>query len=290
MAEYDEKGFDYTEEFTVVDDRRPGWHWISNWVIDDYAAKIGVYAFGVYVAIVRHGSPSWPSVRRIAKQLGISTRTVVNGIRVLEEHGLIRVERGKRPDGSNLSNVYHVLGDAGGVVPATTGVVHEVQQKETSSLNSSLKGEGLGRGEGGEEGSDGGLPFTEEVSSESRALEVQTPEVVKPAMELAGLLRDSIYANNTKSKAISDGNIRQWAEDIDKLNRLDGQSWESIKEVMEWSQKDPFWSVNILSGRKLREKWNTLTAHMNRRDGSLLVGSTDGEDLFDEQGKFRTRI
>ena len=60
--------------------------------------------------------------------------------------------------------------------------------------------------------------------------------------------------------------IKKWAEDIDKLNRLNGQPWEHIEKVMLWSQNDSFWQANILSGNKLRKQFDTLQAQMTKSD------------------------
>ena len=55
--------------------------------------------------------------------------------------------------------------------------------------------------------------------------------------------------------------VEKWAEDIDKLNRLDGRSWKEIEEVIRWVKTSGnFWAANIMSGSKLREKFPTLTA------------------------------
>jgi len=63
--------------------------------------------------------------------------------------------------------------------------------------------------------------------------------------------------NTNKSIA----NIKKWAYDIDKINRIDGRSWSDIKAIIIWV-KTPgnFWASNIMSGSKLREKFPTLIA------------------------------
>ena len=60
--------------------------------------------------------------------------------------------------------------------------------------------------------------------------------------------------------------LQAWADAFDKCHRLDGHSWEELGQVLRFSQKDPFWSANILSGRKFREKYLQLLARM-RQDG-----------------------
>lgn len=52
---------------------------------------------------------SWPSVKRIAKDLSISEKTVRRAVQDLEKADLIRKEYAYRKNGSHTSNRYYVL-------------------------------------------------------------------------------------------------------------------------------------------------------------------------------------
>ena len=52
---------------------------------------------------------SWPSVKRIAKDLSISEKTVRRAVQDLEKAGLVRKEYAYRKNGSHTSNRYYVL-------------------------------------------------------------------------------------------------------------------------------------------------------------------------------------
>lgn len=72
-----------------------------------------------------------------------------------------------------------------------------------------------------------------------------------------------------------------WASDFDKLNRIDGRDWDEIKCVLLWAKSDNFWSANILSAGKFREKYPTLIAQMQRgRNGKPFMANDvyTGED------------
>lgn len=56
--------------------------------------------------------------------------------------------------------------------------------------------------------------------------------------------------------------LQRWAYDFDKCNRLDNHEWSEIKLVLEFSQRDPFWQANILSGAKFRKQYMALLAKM----------------------------
>ncbi len=61
----------------------------------------------------------------------------------------------------------------------------------------------------------------------------------------------------------------KWADDIEKLNRIDARSWEDIEKVIRWVKRGgQFWAGNIMSGKKLREKFPTLYAQMIKPSGN----------------------
>lgn len=83
-------------------------------------------------------------------------------------------------------------------------------------------------------------------------------------LKLARLLWKHIKANNPKAKKPTEAMGHSWANTFRKMEQIDGYSIEDIREVLEWSQRDNFWSGNILSAGKLREQWNMLTARMGK--------------------------
>lgn len=78
----------------------------------------------------------------------------------------------------------------------------------------------------------------------------------KCAVYLDECIRDRL---STKKPA-TEATLQTWADAFDKLNRIDGQEWELIADVLEWSQTDAFWSQNIMSGDKFRKQFFTLLA------------------------------
>ena len=77
---------------------------------------------------------------------------------------------------------------------------------------------------------------------------------------LAGLLLNEILKRNPNHKK---PNLQTWAKDIDKLIRIDERPKSQIHDVVKWCQKDSFWQNNILSAKKLREKFDQLSLKMN---------------------------
>jgi hypothetical protein len=56
--------------------------------------------------------------------------------------------------------------------------------------------------------------------------------------------------------------FQKWAVHIERLVRRDGRSPADIEAAIRWCQADDFWHSNILSTKKLREKFQTLFLRM----------------------------
>ena len=57
---------------------------------------------------------------------------------------------------------------------------------------------------------------------------------------------------------------QRWAKDIDLMLRIDKLDPDDIAQTIQWCQQDSFWKSNILSGKKLREKYQQLRIKMGR--------------------------
>ncbi|HFK1685240.1 TPA: DNA replication protein DnaD [Bacillus tropicus] len=80
----------------------------------------------------------------------------------------------------------------------------------------------------------------------------------------AKYLFELIKGNNPNQK---EPNFDSWANDFRLLRERDNRELQDIKDVIDWCQADPFWQGNILSPKKLREKFDQLTIQMNARKG-----------------------
>lgn len=92
---------------------------------------------------------------------------------------------------------------------------------------------------------------------------------LQAAGQLAELLAQRILENNEKSELRDDGTrerrIKAWTVDIEQMIRIDGWSVEEIRDVIEFSQRDPFWRANILSAAKLRKQRDQLRLRMQEQ-------------------------
>lgn len=100
----------------------------------------------------------------------------------------------------------------------------------------------------------------ETSTKDTRKLEINTIEknllVATPIeLQLAEFLLEKILEKKPDFKR---PNLQSWAKEADRMLRLDKRKPRRVKEVIVACQKDPFWSRNILSMRKLREKFDQL--------------------------------
>ena len=61
---------------------------------------------------------------------------------------------------------------------------------------------------------------------------------------------------------VARANLQTWADDFRKLIEIDGIDKRLAKELMDWVTIDPFWKTNVLSAKKLREKFMELSIKM----------------------------
>lgn len=78
---------------------------------------------------------------------------------------------------------------------------------------------------------------------------------VPEAEQVADYLWQSILS---RYPFLKQPDLKKWAAEIDKINRLDGKDWPMIKLVTQWSQNDPFWRQQIRSGANLRKHFETM--------------------------------
>lgn len=107
-------------------------------------------------------------------------------------------------------------------------------------------------------------------------------EIPPEARQLAKRLHKWITKNKPDRK-IRSGWEERWARDIEKMNRLDGRSWEAIAACIDWSQRDDFWHQNILSGENLRKHYDRMSDRARaerQKNGSQELASA----IFSQDG------
>lgn len=83
---------------------------------------------------------------------------------------------------------------------------------------------------------------------------------------LAAKLKKLILQNNPKSR--TPDNLQNWAHEIDLMIRIDKRTPEEIEAMIDFSQKDSFWSANILSVGTLRKQFDKLYLRSKQKEKS----------------------
>lgn len=101
-------------------------------------------------------------------------------------------------------------------------------------------------------------------------------------LTLARYLYSKMLENNPEAKK---PNFQSWANDIRLMIERDKRKPDQIKNMIEWCQKDSFWKANILSTKKLREKYDQLKVkaleEYNRQQGNRPSGrQAEIDDIF----------
>jgi biotin operon repressor len=98
--------------------------------------------------------------------------------------------------------------------------------------------------------------------------------------QLSELLFTEILKRNPDHKK---PNLQTWAKDIDKLIRIDGKYRNQIHDVIKWCQQDSFWQNNILSTKKLREKFDQLSLKKMQKPSSRGQSRTERNTAAKEE-------
>ncbi|MFJ8457303.1 hypothetical protein [Bacillus paramycoides] len=101
----------------------------------------------------------------------------------------------------------------------------------------------------------------------------------------AKYLFEKIKGNNPKQKEPS---FDSWANDFRLMREKDNREPQEIKDVIDWCQLDPFWQGNILSPKKLREKFDQLTIQMNSKKGAKNNAESGGSNTnrYSQKGEY----
>lgn len=199
----------------------------------------------------------FPSYQHIADHCEVSRRSVISHIDALIKMGLVEKKSRKNQDGSS-SNLY---------------ILH----LEKGSENISPPSERISP-----PSENGSLPPSENISPITNhsinqsinhidlSLQTKTP-ATSPTKKFSFTEMDLAMAKEMFARIQKlnpnhkQPNFEAWANDIRLLSERDGKSHPEIIELFEWANQDHFWQANILSPRKLREKWDVLVLQRNRQ-------------------------
>lgn len=99
-------------------------------------------------------------------------------------------------------------------------------------------------------------------------------------LENAKLLFELMLLNNPSAK---EPNLEKWANDFRLMREKDNRTDEQIKYLINWTQKDDFWSTNILSPSKLRKQFDALVVKIKKEKAKTQPKVVKGKQELREE-------
>lgn len=228
------------------------------------AQKVGnVGAKSVLVILANYADEAgtcWPSQTTIAEATDQSKRTVIRQLQVLEEKGLIRVEQRGRSDGAGgrMTNRYvlQIDGDNLSLNPPSGPRLDDNLSQGLSAKSEGLSDTAVTQNHTLE-------PQEQTPSSDSLREPDRDDDPTDEVLALCDHLADWIERNGNKRPKIG----KRWYQACRLMIEVDDHTPAQIRNAIDWCQKDPFWSSNILSMPKLREKYATLRLRAKAQAG-----------------------
>lgn len=125
-------------------------------------------------------------------------------------------------------------------------------------------------------------PYIEELKENIPSQTDFPPSAPKPAVSTESFLLSKFFFDSIVSwhgSLSKTTKPERWAEHFEKMLALDGRTPDEIRAVVDWLSKDDgkdaaFWRPNILSGKKLREKFDVLKARMGATVNPACLGAS----------------
>ena len=115
----------------------------------------------------------------------------------------------------------------------------------------------------------------------------RTYDVDSVYYQLASFLFQEIQKNNPEARK---PNFNVWADEIRKMIDLDGRKEEQVRNMITWSQSNDFWKGNILSAKKLRDKYDQMKVQANQpyKNNNAAAPKNDSVKYDIKQSEFFT--
>lgn len=204
--------------------------------------------YGELTALCNEKGYCWATNNYFAELYKVSKQTVSKWIKNLKDSGYINYTIEYKQGSKEIAHRYiRIIGE--GIQENVNTPINEKFKDNTTYINNT---------------SNNTINTRKQVSEDS----------ISPIYKsLSDRLASRMEANDPKIFKAKNGDIftpfrlqkvTSWCDDIRKLVEIDGRAVEEVEKVIDWCQDDPFWKSNILSGRKLREKFPTLLLQMNK--------------------------
>lgn len=245
----------------------------------------------------------WPSIENLAKKCSLTKRATIINIQILENAGCLKKGKRWRQEGGQTSNLYilkvsktkttrkevvnmtTITGEYNdsGVVNMTTimGEYNSTPSKEEPSLKSNHQ---ITHQENSADCAFAPSPLSGGAVSNNQKTKqdgffISTPNGKKWGDEIDLKISKEIFQGvQVVCSCAKEPNWPHWANDVRLMRQQDNRTPADILKMFKWSNKHPFWGSNILSPRKLREKWDILSAQIRSNGTNTGLGRHNDRD------------
>ena len=214
---------------------------------------------------------SYPSLKTLSDKAKVSKSTLSYILRAYEEIGVITREKRQRDNKSDKSTMYKINSlnfDIKSYKKAYQKIRKYVERVHNVNTVNSQCEHGVNP-ENNLNVNTGVFTQCEhlyeppvinhQVSNDTKESKESSVTPRDDALQIAEYLFQKILDQQPSFKK---PNLQLWAKDIDLALRADGRTKEQLIDCIDWIYSTPkgnFWIANILSGKKLREKFDTIT-------------------------------
>lgn len=181
---------------------------------------------------------------KAAETLFLNGSLIYRKLQKFEEDGMIKIEANNQYSVITICN-YESYQAPGGI--ERTSSEQQANKQRTSSeqqANTNNKDNKDKNDKNDKKGKE--KPAKKSNSIES--LKSEYPEQFAILKELKPFFPVSVL------KSLTNNDIRNWLDALDKLNKIDGYDNETIKKVIKFGRQDDFWQQNVFSISALRKK------------------------------------
>ena len=207
----------------------------------------------------------YPKIETIMKKTSLGSTAVVSNLSKLEEKNVLQKTFRAKKKGGRYSNIYllYPLENYVNLDDVFAKYFTPILDSQIT-LDGSVLVDSQITLDGSEKGSQITLDGSELTISEPSLKNEPSLKSVTSQENVAKYLLLKITQNNPEFKV---QNIDSWIADIEKAMRIDKRTERQLLNCINWiysSSKGAFWIPNILSGKKLRDKFNTMSMQANQ--------------------------
>lgn len=214
---------------------------------------LGSDALAAYVALLEYADwetgDCYPSKKKLAAMCGFSVTKLHAGLVKLRDAGWIKWEQRHSKESGQASNMYTVHMVKHGLPQETPGTDEQISSTPQATIND-------------EHIYQSNLDFNsnnKSPHSSSAHPAVKPQDVPQEATNMAAFFADQLTQLGVKANP-----TKKWAQELDRMHRLDGRTWDQIEGSIRFALQDEFWCQNVHSPASLRKQFDKLAMKAQR--------------------------